>query len=326
MVALFWCVLGLAALIGGSEVLVRQGTRLAMLAGISPVVVGLTVVAIGTSAPELAVGVEAALLGKGSLAVGNIAGTNTFNILFILGLSALLSPLVLHARTPRFDLPIMIASAGALFLMALDGVVTRAEGLALITAAVVYTAAVVFTARREGRRVKADFAREYAGEKAKAEREGGPGMFRSFLWLCASIAIVVKGADLLVVGASDLARQMGVTDAFIGLTIVAIGTSAPELVTTIISTLRNERDIAVGNLIGSSTYNILAILGITALFPENGIQVEHDLVWVHIPVTGAAALACIPVFLTGNRVTKREGGFFVAAYAVYFAYLVLERG
>lgn len=326
MMALLWCLVGLAALIAGSEVLVRQGTRLAVQAGIPPVVVGLTVVALGTSAPELAVGIEAALMGKGALAVGNIAGTNTFNILFILGLSALLRPVVLHARTPRFDLPVMVAAAAVLFLMALDGVLTRTEGALLLTAAAAYTVGVVVTARQEGRKVKAEFAREFADDRKQAREEGAFGLFKSFVWLCVSIAIVVKGADLLVAGASDLARQMGVTEAFIGLTIVAIGTSAPELVTTIVSTVRNERDIAIGNLIGSSIYNILAILGVTAMFPKDGIQVERHLVWVHIPVTLAAALACIPVFMSGNRVTKREGGLFLAAYAVYFAYLVLERG
>lgn len=326
MAGLLWCIVGLIALVGGSEVLVRQGTRLAMLAGISPVVVGLTVVAVGTSAPELAVGIEAALLDKGSLAIGNIAGTNTFNILFILGLSAFITPLRLHSRTVLYDLPIMTVAAGVLFLMAMNGVISRMEGMILLAGAAIYTGGVVITAKRESRRVKAEFASGLAEDVAPVEVQGVSGLLASFLWLCLSIAVVVKGADWLVHGASDLARQMGVTDAFIGLTIVAIGTSAPELVTTIISTLRNERDIAIGNLIGSSTYNILAILGITALFPENGIQVERDLIAIDIPVTAAAALVCVPVFLTNHRVTRTEGALFVTAYTVYFAYLVLARG
>lgn len=326
MAGLIWCLLGLVALIAGSEVLVHEGTKLAVLAGVSPVVIGLTVVAVGTSAPELAVGVEAALLGKGSLAVGNIAGTNTFNILFILGLSALIRPLPLHMRTIRYDLPIMAFAAAALFLTAVDGVLTRAEGAFLVTAALAYTAGIIVTAKREGRRVKAEFAGEFADEKAEIEHSGTAGMLASLLLLIASLAVVVKGADWLVRGASDLARQMGVTDAFIGLTIVAIGTSAPEFVTTIVSTMRNQRDIAVGNLIGSSVYNIFAILGITALAPGDGIQVERDLIRIDIPVTGAAALACVPIFLTGGRITRREGALLVTAYAVYFAYLVIERG
>lgn len=326
MAGLLWCIVGLIALVGGSEVLVRQGTRLAMLAGISPVVIGLTVVAVGTSAPELAVGIEAALLDKGSLAIGNIAGTNTFNILFILGLSAFITPLRLHSRTVLYDLPIMTVAAGVLFLMAMNGVISRMEGMILLAGAAIYTGGVVITAKRESRRVKAEFASGLAEDVAPVKAQGVSGLLASFLWLCLSIAVVVKGADWLVHGASDLARQMGVTDAFIGLTIVAIGTSAPELVTTIISTLRNERDIAIGNLIGSSTYNILAILGITALFPENGIQVERDLIAIDIPVTAAAALVCVPVFLTNHRVTRTEGALFVTAYTVYFAYLVLARG
>lgn len=326
MTGLGWFLLGLATLVAGSELLVRQGTRLAVLAGISPGVIGLTVVAVGTSAPELAIGIEAAQFGKGSLAVGNIAGTNTFNILFILGLSALVRPLQLHMRTIHYDLPMMAVSACTLFLMVFDGVLTRFEGALLLAAAIAYTAGVVVTARREARRVRAEFVAELANETAVAEGGGPVGLLTSFSLLAVSIVVVVKGADWLVLGAADLARQMSVTDAFIGLTIVAIGTSAPELVTTIISTVRNQRDIAVGNLIGSSVYNILAILGATALFPEDGIHVERDLIWIDIPVTAAAALACIPVFLSGRSITRLEGALFVTAYAVYFAYLVIWRG
>ncbi|WP_454858857.1 calcium/sodium antiporter [Rhizobium binxianense] len=326
MTGLLWFSLGLITLVAGSELLVRQGTKLAVLAGVPPIIVGLTVVAVGTSAPELAVGIEAALLGKGSLAVGNIAGTNAFNILFILGLSAFISPLQLHLRTLRYDMPVMILSAGVLFLMAKDGVLTRYDGALLVTAALLYTSGVVVTARREARRVKAEFAVEFTEKTRRVERSGIADLLSSFALLAISILVVVKGADWLVQGAADLARQMGVSDAFIGLTVVAIGTSAPEFVTTMISTMRNERDIAVGNLVGSSVYNIFAILGLTALFPDDGIRVEHDLIWVDIPVTGLAAVACIPVFLTGRRITRLEGASFMAAYIVYFVYLVIERG
>ena len=326
MAGLIWCAIGLAALVAGAELLVRQGTKLAILAGVPPIVIGLTVVAVGTSAPELAVGIEAALLGKGSLAVGNIAGTNTVNILLILGLSAWLLPLPIEMRTLRYDLPAMAMSAAALVAMSMDGILTRFEGAILLTGALAYTAGIVLSTRKERPRVKAEFAREFADEKAEVEAADVSGILVSLLLLVLSIVVVVKGADWLVRGASDLARSLGVSDAFIGLTIVAIGTSSPELVTTVVSTLRNQRDIAIGNLIGSSAYNILAILGITALVPNSGIAVESDLIWIDIPISGLAALACIPIFYSSRRVTRIEGAVFVCTYLVYLTYLVVARG
>jgi cation:H+ antiporter len=255
---------GLATLVVGAELMTRAGAELAGLVGIPPVIIGLTVVAIGTSMPELAVGIEAALAGSGSLAVGNIAGTNTFNILFILGISALFMPLVLDLRAVSVDLPVMTAAAAALMLMAWDGVLTRAEGAVLVAGAIVYTLWIIRDARRESRAVKAAFAGEYPSPiPFQPLREVA---FRLLL-LIAGIVVILVGAGWVVDAAVDLARALGVSEAFIGLTVVAIGTSSPELVTTVVSTLRQQRDIAVGNLIGSSTYNILFILGVTALVP-----------------------------------------------------------
>ncbi|MCC6205029.1 MAG: calcium/sodium antiporter [Hyphomicrobiales bacterium] len=323
MSALGWCLLGLVTLVVGAELLVRGGTRLAALVGVPPILIGLTIVAVGTSMPEMAVGIEAALQGSGSLAIGNIAGTNTFNILFILGLSALLMPLALEMRTLRFDLPMMTLAALALVVMAWDGVLTRTEGAILVTTGLVYTAGIILAARREGRAVKAEFAKEYG---VVPERHPGRDIVASSAALVAGIAVIVVGADWLVDGAVDLARMLGVSDAFIGLTIVAIGTSAPELVTTVVSTLRQERDIAVGNLLGSSVYNILIILGVTALVPSSGIGVEPELIRIDIPVMGMAALVCVPIFLSGRRVSRMEGAAFVAAYMIYMTYLLVARG
>jgi cation:H+ antiporter len=323
MIALALCVAGLIALVGGAELLTRAGTRLATLVGIPPILVGLTVVAIGTSAPELAVGIEAALKGSGSLAVGNIAGTNIFNILFILGLSAVLMPLTLEIRAIRFDLPTMTAAAVVFLLMAWDGILTRLEGAILVGAAIAYTGAIIRSAMHESRAVKAEFAREYAVPPTRHPRRA---VISNAAALIAGIMIVVLGADWLVTGAVDLARLLGVSDAFIGLTVVAIGTSAPELVTTVVSTLRQQRDIAVGNLIGSSIYNILFILGVTALVPAQGIGVEPALIYVDIPVMCLVAVACIPTFVTGRCVTRLEGALFVGAYLAYLSYLILARG
>lgn len=323
---LAWFAAGLAALIIGAEMLVRGGSRLAAALGIPPIIVGLTVVSIGTSMPELAVGVLAAAEGNGSLAVGNIAGTNTFNLLFILGLSALLRPLSMQMRTVRFDLPVMTGAALLLWLLAADGVLVRGDGAVLVTAAIVYSALVIHTSRRESRPVQDEFVGEYSDDHGDAPPVSGR---RRLTWdtalLVIGIAVVVIGAEWLVDGAVGIARDFGVSDAFIGLTVVAIGTSAPELVTTVISTIRNQRDIAVGNLLGSSIYNILLILGITALVPAHGLGLESDLVRVDIPVMVAVALACVPIFISGRRVSRLEGAAMVAAYVGYLAFLLLTQ-
>jgi cation:H+ antiporter len=322
MTALGWSLLGLVALVLGSEFMVRAGTRLAAVIGIPPILIGLTFVAIGTSMPELAVGIEAARRDAGSLAVGNIAGTNTFNVLFILGLSALLQPLSLEIRTLRFDLPMMTIAAVLLLAMTADGVLTRTEGAILVSAGFGYTLLVIYAARRETRSVKLEFAREYMPAKRSSRR----AIASSLAGLVTGIIVILVGADWLVEGAVDLARQMGVSDAFIGLTVVAVGTSAPELVTTVVSTLRQERDIAVGNLLGSSVYNILVILGVTALVPSSGIGVEAELNRVDLPMMAVVALVCVPVFISGRCVSRSEGAVLLCAYMIYTTYVVVTRG
>ena len=318
--AIIWIGVGLAALIAGAELLVRGGSALAARLGISPVLIGLTVVALGTSTPELAVCIDAALQGNGSLAVGNIAGTNTVNILLILGLSAALRPLAIQMQTLRLELPVIVIAATTLLAFAWDGTLSRLEGLLLVTMGAVFTLAVVRIARRESFKVKLEFAREF-GPRRFADRQAATEM----LILAVGLVIIVTGADWLVEGAVDLAHLWNVSDAFIGLTIVAIGTSAPELVTTIISTIRGERDIAIGNLLGSSVYNILIILGVTCLIPAHGVDVSSHLIRIDIPVMLGVALLCIPVFVSGRQISRIEGGLFVSAYAAYLSYLIIQR-
>lgn len=315
-------VLGLAALVGGAELVVRGGSRVAAGLGINPIVIGVTVVSIGTSAPELAVGVEAAMKGNGSLAVGNIAGTNVVNILLILGLSAALRPLAMHSQTLRLDLPVMVAAAALVAILARDGSLSRVEGVVLAACAVAYTVVIVRTARRERAFVMQEYEREHA---ARADEEPSVNLLWNTALLLGGIAVVVVGADLLVDGATGLARSQGVSDALIGLTIVAVGTSAPELVTTIVSTIRGERDIAIGNLLGSSVFNLFLILGVTAAVPAGGIAVEAELVRVDLPVMLAVALLCIPIFFTGRRVSRWEGFAMVGLYGGYLAYLLTLR-
>lgn len=311
-----WFLVGLGALVAGAEVMVRGGAKVASRFGISPIVIGLTVVSIGTSMPELAVGVVAAVEDNGALAVGNIAGTNVVNLLLVLGLSALLLPLALEMRTLRFELPVMAGAAVLLWLLVLDGVLARIDGAVLTVGAVVYTLAVVRTARRESRDVTTEFTAAYPKTEAPNRTALHIGM------TLVGIAIIVIGAERLVDAAVGMAREFNVSDALIGLTVVAIGTSAPELVTTIVSTLRGERDIAIGNLLGSSIYNILLILGITCLVPAHGFALPAQLVRIDIPIMVAVALVCIPIFITGRRVSRVEGGAMVVAYLAFLAFLV----
>jgi cation:H+ antiporter len=319
---------GLVVVVLGAEMLLRGATRIATLLRISPIVIGLTVVSVGTSAPELAVGLTAAHEGKGPLAVGNIAGTNIVNILLILGLSAAIRPLPTRSLSVRLDVPVMIATAVALLVMAMDGVLTRAEGLGLLLAAVVYTVALVQLSRQEAPDTRLAFRDALAAQAPP--RVNLPTGAAAWAWngalLLAGMALAVLGAELLVAGAVELAKAYGVSDAFIGLSIVAIGTSAPELVTTMISTLRNDRDVAIGNLIGSSIYNVLVILGLTMVAaPASGVDVSAEVLWIDLPLAALVAIVCLPVFRSDRLVSRREGIGFVLAYAVYLGSLLLWR-
>lgn len=319
-----WFLVGLGALVVGAEVTVRGGGKIASRLGVSPIIVGLTVVSIGTSMPELAVGVVSAAEGNGALAVGNIAGTNVVNLLLVLGLSALLLPLAIEIRTLRFELPVMAVAALLLLVLAADGVLSRLDGLILVAGAIVYTVVLIRAARRESFEVTAEYAADYpAGAVANPVLTGERRIIMKHVGMTlGGIAVVVLGAEWLVDAAVGMARGFGVSDAFIGLTVVAIGTSAPELVTTVVSTLRNERDIAIGNLLGSSIYNILLILGITCLVPAGGLALPPSLVRIDIPIMVAVALVCIPIFFSGRRVGRAEGAAMIIAYLSYLAFVL----
>lgn len=317
MVAL---IAGLVLLAIGSELVVRAAARLARALAVPPLLIGLTVVAIGTSTPELVVGITASASGLGGLALGNIAGTNMVNLLLILGMSALMVPIALHLQVLRIDVPFMIAAAVALWLLALDGTLGRLDGAVLLVIAAAYTVVLVRRSRLEGAEVAGEFADSFG-----APPPGRTRLALEVALLVVGLAIVVLGGDWLVQGAIEVARRFGVSDTLIGLTVVAIGTSAPELMIAVIATVRGERDVAVGNLLGSSIYNVVVILAVTCLVPAGGIAVERELLWIDLPLMIAVALACVPVFLTGRRVTRLEGGAFVAAYVIYLATMVVLR-
>ncbi|MCH5641794.1 calcium/sodium antiporter [Gordonia sp. ABSL49_1] len=304
-------VAGLGGLILGAELLVRSGTAIAARLGISPLLIGLTVVSIGTSLPELAIGIDATLNDAGPLAVGNIAGTNMVNILLILGLSAAMLPLALGRQTLRLDLPVMAVSAVLLLVLCFNGTLSRFDGVLLLAVAIGYTVAAVrgeLTSRTPS--------------TTDDTPDQGP-MWQRSAQLIAGIVIVVIAADWLVDGSVRVATDLGISEALIGLTVIAIGTSAPEFVTTVVSTIRGDRDLAIGNLIGSSVYNITFILGTAALVRP--LAITDDLIHVDIPLMTGVALLCIPVFITGRRVSRLEGIAFVATYLVYLTLVIALR-
>lgn len=316
---------GLALLIAGAELVVRGGASLAASLGVKPLVLGLTVVAIGTSFPELAVGITACVQESGALAVGNIAGTNMLNILFILGFSALLRPLPLQLQVFKLELPVMVVAAALMTILAWDGVLSRLDGALMLSAAVLYTVALVRMSRRESRATANEFREVFGVDPAQKVQQIPQARWRNASILAAGIALSILGADWLVSGAVGIARIIGISEAMIGLTIVAIGTSAPELVTTLVATVKDERDIAVGNLLGSSIYNILVILALTCLASPTPVPVESRLLLFDIPLMAGVAILCVPVFVTGKRVSRLEGGVFVAMYLVYITSLVYFR-
>lgn len=249
--------LGLAALVAGAELLVRGASRLALSFGISPLVVGLTIVAFGTSAPEVAVSLGAVADGTTDLAIGNVVGSNIFNVLLILGLAAVISPLCVHVQVIRQEVPMMIGAALVLVALVLDGRLSRGESGLLLALLVVYTVYLI----RQSRAAAPNDLTEY--EKSAPHSRWDSHWAVQLLLVGGGLALLVFGADWLVAAAVSFAKALGVSDLVIGLTIVAAGTSMPEVATSVMATLRGERDIAVGNVIGSNLFNILGCLGLS---------------------------------------------------------------
>jgi cation:H+ antiporter len=324
-------VAGLALLVLGGELLVRGASALARRVGISSLVVGLTVVSAATSAPELAVTVGAVLRDEPGLAVGNVVGSNIVNVLLILGLSALVVPLAVKQRLVRFDLPWMVVLSIGLLLVSLDGRIGAVDGVVLLAAVVLHTVLTVVIGRR-GAPVPAAAPSGDRGagggtggaEDVRTEEEPPPASVpRSVLLVVLGIALLVAGATLLVEGAVSIATSLGVSSLVVGLTVVAVGTSLPELATSVIAVRRGERDLAVGNVVGSNIFNIGVVLGLPALISPGGIPVSGAAVALDIPVMLAAAVALLPIAFTGFAVARWEGALFVALYAAYTGYVVL---
>ena len=308
-------VVGLVLLIVGAELLVRGASRLAGALGISPLVIGLTVVAFGTSAPELAVSLQASLNGQPDLALGNVVGSNIANILLILGVSALVAPLIVSHQLIRLDVPLVIGSSLLLLLLALDGRVSTLEGVLLFSGAVAYTGFLVRQSRRETAAAAVD---------SDSPAEAGGAWPINLGVVVVGLALLVLGSRWLVSGAVEFATLLGVSELVIGLTVVAVGTSLPEIATSVLATLRGEREIAVGNVVGSNLFNILLVLGLAAIISPAGISVPHAALTFDIPVMIAVAVACLPIFFTGHLIARWEGGVFLAYYIAYTLYLIMR--
>ena len=315
--------LGLVLLVAGAEWLVRGAAKLATSLGITPLIIGLTVVAFGTSAPELAVSVQAGLNGNGEIALGNVVGSNIANVLLILGISALIVPLTVHSQLVKLDVPIMIGVSAMLWLLCLDGLITRPDGAILCLGLISYVGLLAWLARRGQGSAAVDLG-EIVGEADPARLRSAKARLRNLLLIALGLVLLVLGAHWLVNGATTIARAMNVSDLVIGLTVVAVGTSLPELATSIMASVRDQRDIAVGNIVGSNIFNILCVLGVSAFATPQDFPVPSAALQFDIPMMFAVAVATFPIFFTGGRINRLEGGLLLGYFIAYTAYLLLN--
>ncbi len=317
---MLWFAFGLIALVVGAELLVRGASKLAISFGISPLVVGLTVVAFGTSAPEMAVSVQSAWSGQVDITLGNVVGSNIFNVLLILGASALIVPLVVNRQIIRQEVPVMIGASLLLWAMAADGGISRWEGLLLASLIIGYTIVIIRQSRRETAAIRAEHDEAFEGGARGWDAHWGV----QIVLILAGLALLVLGSNWLVEAAVAFAKYLGVSELVIGLTIVAAGTSLPEVATSILAALRGERDIAVGNVVGSNVFNILAVLGISVSVAPGDLAVAPAMLAFDLPVMVAVAVACLPVFFNGACISRWEGALFLALYVAYTLYLILH--
>lgn len=312
---------GFVALIGGAELLVRGSSRLAAAVGISPLIIGLTVVAFGTSAPEFAVSLRSGLAGSPGIALGNVVGSNIFNILFILGLSALIVPLNVARQVIRLDVPFMIFVSILVLVAGARGGISRAEGAVFFAGLLVYTLILFVKGRREG---LAQAGEPDAEQEVGTEAPARGGIPWALLLAALGLVLLVIGSRWLVTASVAIATALGVSELIIGLTIVAVGTSLPELATSVVAGLRGERDIAVGIVVGSNVFNILGVLGLTSLVSPHGMTIDPMALRFDIPVMIAAAIVCLPIVFTRGRITRLEGALLLGYYVAYIVYLILS--
>ncbi len=317
-VALTFVAAGIVLLAGGGEALIRGATALARRARVTPAVIGLTIVAMGTSLPELVVSLLAALDGRSDVAVGNVVGSNIFNVAVIAGFAALLLPLEVHGNAVRLEWPFMFTTSFLALLLARDGAIDRLEGGFLVTALALFT---VYVVRLALTQVAVEEERALAAEvEHLTRRRRRVGAAFDVGAVLVGLVLLAGGARLLVVGAVAIAEQAGLSERVIGLTIVAAGTSLPELAASTVAAVRRQADIALANIIGSNIFNILGILGVTALvrpIPVAGAIVASDMWWML-----AFSLVLLPMMARAMRISRLEGAVLLAGYGVYLALLL----
>ncbi len=322
IVPIFWIIISLLVLTAGAEVLVRGASNLARRLGVSSFFIGLTIVGFGTSTPELAISLRAALLGLSDINVGNVVGSNIMNIALILGVTALLSPIAVNTGVVKRQVLLVIFAAflpyGALLT---GGAVSRLQGL-LMTLGL---AAFIWTGYRAGRReqagIDAALNAELGLELGIANTQSSRGWFLQIAAICAGLALLVIGANLLIDNAVAIARSLNVSELVIALTIVAGGTSAPELFTSLVAAVRKQSDIAVGNVLGSNIFNLLGIMGISCMVRPQ--QISAQVFWLDLPVMIAVSVACLPIMMSQQRISRTEGVMLLCGYAAYLIVLLL---
>jgi len=324
LVPSFLILIGLVALLIGGEMLVRGASGLATAFRVSPLVIGLTVVAFGTSAPELAVVLQSSFAGQADLAVGNVVGSCIFNVLVVLGLTAIVLPVVVSARLVRLEIPLMIASSMLVLVFGFDGLLGRLDGLVLFAGLVGYMGWTVWQSRQESSEFQEDFEDDIETRAGVAEEQAKWNAAVQLGLVVAGLVFLVLGSKWLVSGSVSIARLLEVSELMIGLTIVAVGTSLPEIVTSVLATVRGHSEIAVGNIVGSNILNILAVLGLSSIVAPDGIGVSIDALLLDIPVMIAVSVACLPIFFTQYRIDRWEGYLFFGYYLAYTTYLVLH--
>ena len=310
---------GLALVLVAADVLVRGASKLARLAGVSTLVVGLTVVAFGSSAPEIAAGLVAAWRDQGDLAVGNVVGSNIFNILAVLGITALLRPMAVAGSLVRFDVPVMVGTSATVLLISWDGNISKFEGAVLLAGLGVY---LWFTLRDARDKEAADPDATEEETDAERRQRQGTALFSSLGLVVVGLAGIILGSRWMVTGAVQIAEHFGLSELIIGLTIVAAGTGMPELATSAVAAWKGEQGMAVGNLVGSNIFNVLGVLGAVGAFSPNLIPVPAVALRFDIPVMIAVALILVPIFYSKN-VARWQGGMLFGYYLAYLLFLVL---
>jgi cation:H+ antiporter len=321
IITLVLFLLGFVFLVVGADTLVKGASEFATSVGISPLVVGLTIMAFGTSAPELAVSVQSAYVGQPDLTVGNVIGSNILNILMVLGIAAVIAPLTVNTKLIKMDVPLMIAMSILLYLLSMDLMISYIDGIILFSILLVYTVYLIVQSRRDNS-IIAEAEMEELEELQKHSKE--TSIWVKVAYIVIGLVLLVLGADWLVKGAVVIAQYFGLSELIIGLTIIAIGTSLPELAATVAASLRGEKDLIIGGAVGSNLFNISMVLGISSIVAPAGIQVSPIALNVDMIIMIAVAILCLPTFFSGKQLDRWEGFLFLGYYVAYTIYLLLS--